>query len=256
MKLDILKYALTFIAGAGSGIAGAYVFLTKKHNKKLTEEIYALDKYYQEKLVSYGIVEDKAPKVAEKDPDGDMSKYRSSAETEKASGRRGSSESSLVRGERIRQRRAANRKEIDYTSFYKGSGKSEEEMIRETEHPRDDEAEDTEWEENHYAGLAMTEDMAHPKDPKIIKSIDFGSEPGFKTQTLLYYQDNDVLTIEEGEDFDEDDIEDFSEQESIVGDALVKYGFKDDDTPVIYVRNYDRMVDYEIEKVFGAYEEE
>lgn len=251
MNLNILKYMAAFAVGAGSGIVGTYIFLKKKYDKRLTDEVDKLDAYYMEK---YGI-NDPVDKVqAEvKDIKIDMSQYRSSAPKERE--RKGSSESSLVRGERVRSSRLGNREPIDYTKYYKGSGKSEEEMVLETEHPRDDEAEDPEWAENHYAGLAMTEDISTPREPKIIKAIDFGAEEGFKTQSLLYYQDNDILVIEESEDFDEDAIEDFSEQEAIVGDALVRYGFKDDDTRFIYVRNYQRMVDYEIEKVFDAYEE-
>jgi hypothetical protein len=62
---------------------------------------------------------------------------------------------------------------------------------------------------------------------------------------LYYYQEDDVITDE-----DENKIENELE---LVGEALDKFGFRDNDEQVVHVRNYEKKTDYEVIKVFAAY---
>lgn len=106
------------------------------------------------------------------------------------------------------------------------------------------------YQENYSQGEAVRKDResAKAKGPKLIKAEDFGSESYLDAVTLLYYVDDGVLTSE-----DEEVYEDLDEVEDMLGDALRKFGFDQNDEPTIYVRNYDRACDYEIIKVFSSY---
>lgn len=110
---------------------------------------------------------------------------------------------------------------------------------------------------SHYdGGEAMSyESEANSKlAPKMIKASEYGTDPMFEPQTLLYYTDNDVLTTETDEIIGEGE-KDLDEIRGTIGDALTKFGFKDNDEDRIFVRNFSRNADYEIIKVFGAFEE-
>lgn len=125
---------------------------------------------------------------------------------------------------------------VDYTSYFKS-----EKELSEAEHPM----------ESGYGEVEETEEEAkETKSPKFIKAIDYGSG-GFGTMDLLYYQDNDTLVIDD--EVNQEVLTDFDEIESMIGDALTKYGFKEDDEPVIYIRNYSRNRDYMITKVFDKF---
>lgn len=109
---------------------------------------------------------------------------------------------------------------------------------------------------NYDAGEEMTKESEENSKlaPKIIKASDYGTNPIYEPQTLLYYTDNDVLTTETDEIIGEGE-KDLDEIRSVIGDALTKFGFKDSDEDRIFVRNFKRNADYEIIKVFGAFEE-
>ena len=105
----------------------------------------------------------------------------------------------------------------------------------ELEHPEDD-----------------SEQVEKKKGVRFIKETDFGSEPGYSKQELLYYVDSGDLTVDEEQN--EELIKDADEISSRIGDALTANGFKhNDDVEVVFVRNYDRECDYSIRKVYGPY---
>ena len=83
------------------------------------------------------------------------------------------------------------------------------------------------------------------KDPKLISEDKFDSEPEYEKETLYYYQGDDVLTDEDEHEVDN--------QLELVGDALDKFGFRDNDEQVIHVRNFEKKVDYEVIKAFTSF---
>jgi len=48
---NIIKYAASFIVGAGSGIAASYIFFKKKHEKELAEQVAAIKVACNQNLV-------------------------------------------------------------------------------------------------------------------------------------------------------------------------------------------------------------
>lgn len=48
---NIIKYAVSFVIGAGSGIAASYIFFKKKHEKELTEQVAAIKAACNKNLV-------------------------------------------------------------------------------------------------------------------------------------------------------------------------------------------------------------
>jgi len=131
---------------------------------------------------------------------------------------------------------------VDYTKYYQTDP-------AESESP----SEDAPSVDEDDLGEVITADYKKnsKKPTKIIKADEFGDQPGFNTMELVYYQENEVLTLKEGS---EEDIIYFDEIEDLIGDALVKFGFADNDETCIFVRNYSRGCDFEIIKVFGAFE--
>lgn len=84
--------------------------------------------------------------------------------------------------------------------------------------------------------------------PRLIKEEEVGSLSGYYTETLKYYSYDDALVTDANEEL--------FDQDYYVGDALTKYGFKDDDSQRdIYVRNYALGIDYEIIKVLASFAE-
>lgn len=92
---------------------------------------------------------------------------------------------------------------------------------------------------------------------KSIVIIDDGEFEELATQKgihLLYYTENDILTISEGEGIE--DVMYVDEIEDHIGDALTKFGFKTNSQDKICVRNYKNGCDYCIVKVRKAFGED
>lgn len=233
---NLIKYLVAFAIGAASGSGITYILVKKKFEKKADDEIAEMREYYDhhaltyEELVKRGRIADDGRNEEKKEEDIPQS-YQSSAPKE---------------GKLVRDHRAKKAVPIDYTTFYRPEDDTD---PAEYEHPRDDDEET----QKEYQGEVLTKEhqQAKHREPRIIKHTDFGSEPHYTTQTLLYYTEDDILTL--GEDQSEEEVADFDEIESMIGDALTKYGFVDNDEDHIYVRNDQRCCDYEIVKVFGSF---
>ena len=132
-------------------------------------------------------------------------------------------------------------KKVNYQQFYDPA---------ESESPADDIPED---EESSNTGEYITNEYKKNKNrpPVVIKKSEYGDMDNWKTMDLRYYQESETLVFVEG---DEEDMIYFDEIEDVVGNALVKFGFADNDEKVIYVRNFARGCDFRIEKIFGAFE--
>lgn len=209
----LLYFLGGFALGAISGVFGYNMYLKKKsEDDDISEEYQRLANEYSEvNPVDYDIYE--------RDP---MTKEESNSIKEKL--------------------KENYEKTTNYAAMYQGDAANH-------EHPEDSDEDDensvyTEEDE------AIDETIDHQKTknqkPKIISESALGDLPvRIEMETLLYFQDNDVLTTE-----DEEEIED---PESIVGDSLIKYDFKNNDEDRIYVLNYATDTCYDIQKVRGFY---
>ena len=134
-------------------------------------------------------------------------------------------------------------KTTNYASMYQGDAAN-------YEHPLDDEEDEDEdsvyTEEDEVYDEIVDHQKTKNMKPKIISVEAVGDlPPRIDMQTLLYYQDNDILTTEEDEEIDN--------IEFLIGDSLTKYGFKDNDEDRIFVLNYATDTCYDVQKVQGAY---
>lgn len=140
--------------------------------------------------------------------------------------------------------------------------------LAEQEHPEDDEPEIDESyadprEQEHEGDISTTlpesskeadvdeffkeHQKKKGRKPRIISVEEAANLPEYiESQTLFYYATNEVMTDE-----DEEVIED---PERLIGDALTKYGFADNDEERIFVMNYQLDTCYEIAKILGSYE--
>jgi hypothetical protein len=88
-------------------------------------------------------------------------------------------------------------------------------------------------------------DKESNKKPKLIKGEEYGEIFTYTQNTLYFYRDDGVLAT--------DDDEIIEDPEEILGDALDKYGFRDNTEPAIYVRNYKLETDFEVLKMNDSY---
>ena len=130
----------------------------------------------------------------------------------------------------------------DMTEEYKSSDPAEE------EYPEDDEPDVDPIEENTVVDDLIQEHLenTHPQ-PKIITLETFGELRNYDTETINYYVEDKMLVHE-----DETIVDDVA---FLVGDALDRYGWADDDSneDALYVRNYRIQKDFEIVKIFGEF---
>lgn len=166
----------------------------------------------------------------------------------------------------------------EYAKLYHANGDSFDEIDAtrrvdpaETEHPEEDPVGEGLEEENYIRDTAgnlerdlgetdegivdpaeelsrEVNEMARSKrPPKLIPFEAFDNEYRgvYEKETLYYYVYDDVLATE-----DEEEVTDVN---SLVGDALDKFGFRDNNEEVIYVRNFVLMTDYEIIKAWAEF---
>lgn len=96
---------------------------------------------------------------------------------------------------------------------------------------------------------AVDREINSGKKPKLISEDSYWDEyPEFEKRSLEYYTDSDTLVDTESE-------EEIFDETMTVGDALDKYGYRDNDMEsIIYVRNFAFGTDYQISKVFGGWD--
>lgn len=220
----IVKILGAFVIGMLAGGSGSYFFTKKKMEEKASNDIKEatdeIRKYYQDKMGK-----DNEAKKDEPKKDKDDSPF---AKSNPNPARSQHKEAAFVR----------EGGDVDYTSFF-----------RNREHPEDDAPEEDEG----NSGEEFTNDHAknRTRRPKPIKVEDFGQDPSYETSTLLFYVEDQALVYE-----DQSPMDDYPNEDELLGDALDKFGWKDDEEETeIYVRNFARRTDYEVIKVFGAYSE-
>ena len=120
---------------------------------------------------------------------------------------------------------------VEYDKFYvTESGDDDEPSMDELEHPEDD-------------------IPSPPIDPYIISYSEFTNEnPFYSKAHLSYYAEDEVLADEHDEIVD--DI-----YGNIGDSALHSFGMDPEDPDIVYVRNDNRSIDFEITRIDGSYSE-
>lgn len=142
---------------------------------------------------------------------------------------------------------------VDYTTYFKTSDSQSvklDELDHSGDHPEDDEPENDPIFRSdgvlEYPNGDTVNTVKINKRPRIIKAEDYGEYPDYECSILYFYAMDKVLITENGGDIIDD-------PESIIGDALTKYGFENNAEMRIYVRNDEFDTDYEIIKVMSSY---
>lgn len=84
------------------------------------------------------------------------------------------------------------------------------------------------------------------RPPKIISAEAYGELPAYIDKEILYFFAQDEMLTEDNE-------EPVEEPERLVGDALTKYGFNENDETIIFVMNYTLDTCYEIQKLDSSW---
>lgn len=245
-RAEIVIFCGGLIIGGVAGAASCWLLLKKKFDKKLDEEIERLNEEEWNNNLSYF---DQEFEFEDPELNNDPSE-------EKDVGR---------------NYHKISEDSVDYLEFYKKKNEELKGAIKladpaDFEHPEEDDSYISDYgdgvdpetvtvvnEENKNLvdGYEITKETAYSKDkkPKIITGDSYYNEfHHFDKIALQYYFDDDILATEEDEEIDD--------VERILGDSLDKYGFRNNDESVIYVRNMAMGTDYEVFKVrasFGEY---
>lgn len=227
--IKLIGYAITFVAGASIGALISHVVTKNKVTAEALQKIEDMHAYYEEEYGHIDIPEEetKEEPVKEGAPPEIIT-------TKKAS-------DPIVNPSNISEYK-------DYTQYYSAKATDP----AENEHPMDDEVD-----ENYSQGEYLTREIRQErssnssKPPKMIPYEECGNDPAYRLVNLTYYTGDGILCESGGELFyDQDDIDIVND---LIGDALDKYGFRDNDEDLICVRNYAYGIDYEIVKMDGYY---
>lgn len=130
---------------------------------------------------------------------------------------------------------------VDYTSYYENKVASE--------YPREEYEKASE--EAAYEAERLNEEYHanKGKSPKIVSREEFYSNEyeHHDKVTLYFYKEDQVLATESDEAI--------ADPSKYIGDALDKFGFRENNEEVIYVRNFGLGIDYEVEKLDSSYAE-
>lgn len=265
-----LKSILIFTAGVGSGI-GVGVLATKKYFEKkyaqecentVNAEISKLREAYGASNMRENVGDISAPKELSEEK---KKKYRGESKDPEKIEPMGRKKGDL------------DTHAVDYTSFYSSAGTrktgtvtdiSMEEM---TAHPSEDDSEDEEEsdedcsdeedEEEKRLELYSEEaskELNSGKPPQIIPEEE-GDEsngywPEYDRRTLFWWDEDKILSTDEPVEYDKGDIgyERIYDPERLIGDALTKYDFiNDENQTVIWVKCPARGEIYEVQKMVG-----
>lgn len=226
-----LQNVVIFGLGAVAGAAAASIVLKDKYKKKY-------EALYKDELESYRESFEKMRKSEMVAEAVQNSQYMGKAgEVIQEAGKKLNDRMNYAS---IYSKDVASKMAVDEVSKLKRAY----DYIAESESPSEDESyEDT-------LMRKVNEGKQKKTEPKIIREDEFDNEYQHHSKvTLLYFTYDGVLAEElSGEEVDD--------VNALIGDALDKYNFRNNDEKVIYVRNMNRGADYEICKVEAAYADE
>lgn len=249
-KNNIITFGAGLVTGAAVGVGGFYLYF-RKAVKKIQEiaddQIHQLEEYYG-KTDEY--------KREERFPD-----YEKDTLVETQNGRHAGILSNEQRADIREQQKKLQANWTGTTNYAKMYHKNEEEDLvplseiltkggilldpAELEHPEEAQNEQMTDEEKYYEEHQKNKN----KKPKIISVEDAAELPAYiEEQTLYYYTEDEVLIDDNEEIIDDPSL--------LIGDALDKYGFAQNDERIIFVLNYAQDVCYEVQKVNAAWSKE
>lgn len=208
---------LLFVAGAGLGVLGSARYFKSKYEKEAEEEIQSVRDYYtkRRRIMSTDVeVPEWQPKAQPEVPLMDHS--------------------SITTG--VSDPRAYE----DLTDYarrskpYRSTVEDITDRLAESESPSE-------------------EAPKRQQPPKLISKEKFGDDERYTPRSAYYYTLSDTVTIIDEDTDDEEQVED-DELVEMFGDCLTRYGFKENNEDVIYIRNVAKGVDYEVIKVRSYYE--
>lgn len=224
MKKEYGYFLGGMVSGGALGVLATIIFLKKKFMKELDRRVDEMEDYYQR--------------------------------TDEYDKRKVQNQKSSVRvKEKDKKLKTGHVKEKDRTNYAKAYDdivtnnyivkdgimrqSSDEELLAESEYPE----EDFEDEIDALESISKESDL----EPRIISFEKAGElDATYDDQTLFYYMYNDTLTDDEGNVVDEPDL--------LLGNALEKYGFSDNDEKMIFVQNFRLRTLYEVEKIWDSFE--
>lgn len=226
------------VIGGGAGVFGTKKYFQNKYQKRYEEDHDALEEYYR-RTDEY-IRQD----TDEEDPEDEINPPN---ETNSRPGGRMSAEERATVKEKLNRNWEGT---TNYAGMYRErNGYTERKMV-EAQHPLD---QGEYGEEDPEDGTETPEEIAfneHQKNkhksPKIISAETYSELPAHIDQEVLYFYSYDEVLCDDNE-------EPIEEPEKIVGDALTKYGFIDNDERCIFVMNYQLDTCYEIQKIDGSW---
>lgn len=242
---NILIFLGGTVVGGVIGAVGAIKWLDKTYKETLDKRVAEMEEYY-------GRVDEY-----------DRNNYFNDEEVnpvDEDTAENGRNNGPLSEGERrdIRERLQRNHEgTTNYASLYNSKGGNDippedmEQMLAESQHPEDDDPElddETAADEQPAKDAFDSHQREKGREPRIISFEKMGElEETYENQTLNFYMYDEVVTTE-----NDDIIQDF---ERLIGDALTKYGFINNDESVIYVQNFEHNTVYEVQKVWSSFSE-
>lgn len=227
--MNSTKNVIIFLSGViTGGIIG--VFSTKKYfenrsDKFMEEYRNELEEYY-DRTDEYrrGITDDDD----EVNPENDESSRENGCMTSE-------------KRKEIKEKLRRNYQETtNYAAMYKQKNSGEKNEEDSEEYEPDSTPEDEANKEH---------EQNRDKEPRIISYEKLGDIPAhYEEEALYYYTYDEVLTSDEGEIIEE--------PEKLIGDALDKYDFRNNDEESILVQNFTLNKIYEISKFQAAYADE
>lgn len=242
MDKKVFIFAGGVVIGAAAGILGSMKFFQKKYSAYADKVIADMEEYFN-RTDEYARTSfnDATVNPVSEDMDINPRELGVLAGTDRAEMKKRTKDYISTPTE----------EKVNYAAMYKGH--STENTAEENSDDQLTEESEEELESDAAADEEPAEEMVtieHKKNsnrkPKIISASDAAALPEhIEQETLYFYMYDDVLTDE-----DENDIAD---PEYLVGDALTKYGFSENDEKIIYVRNYALDTVYEIQKRYETW---
>lgn len=247
---NILLFVGGLTVGGAAGVLGTRKYFRDFYQNRYEEDHAALEEYYQ-----------RTDEYARRKDQNDENDYEDD-------GINSPDEIDSRPGGRMTAEERAERKELlnrnwegttNYAGMYREKNGYTESKLAEGEHPldQDEESEEAEIDEDEIDDEEFSEETPEEsafndhqrnmnKPPKIISAEAYGDLPAHIEKEVLYYYKLDETLTDDNED-------PVDEPERLIGDALHKYGFAENDEQIIFVMNYAMDVCYEIQKFDGSW---
>lgn len=222
----------TFFIGLGigivSGVLGSMAYFKNKYSKMADEQIAETEEYYRKYF-----------EVQESYSVDDEAEVNPTENTDRSQGILSQSARDEIKAKLTRNYEQTT----NYASIYK---EKHPDLFKQAEEMADAEGD---IEQPNEAQIANIEHEKHKNDPpKIISDEEYGMlTPNIDTQTLYFYMYDETLV--------DDNDEIINDPSVLIGDALNASDFIDNDETMLFVLNPGIDTAYEIQKVYGSYDE-